>query len=95
MYEAPTIISTCMNCIAPGSLLATFIMTVVGIAIAVGAERRKTTTTLQPLNLLKPFNGASQILVVQHGNQSVGRFFSIARSRSRYSMICLRSATSE
>jgi len=41
MYEAPAIIGTCINCIAPGSLLATLAVIVVGIGIAVTAERRK------------------------------------------------------
>jgi len=40
----------------------------------------------QPLNLLKPFNGPSQVLAVQQGNQSGERFFGIARGPgSRYS----------
>jgi hypothetical protein len=38
MFEAATIIGSCINCIAPGSLLATLAMIVVGIGIAV---RRK------------------------------------------------------
>jgi hypothetical protein len=41
MYEAPAIIGTCINCIAPGSQLATLAVIVVGIGIAVMAERRK------------------------------------------------------
>jgi hypothetical protein len=41
MYEAPAIIGTCINCIAPGSLLATLAVIVIGIGIAVMAERRK------------------------------------------------------
>jgi hypothetical protein len=35
MYEAPAMIGTCINCIAPGSLLATLTVIVVGIGIAV------------------------------------------------------------
>jgi hypothetical protein len=41
MLEAPTIIGTCINCIAPGNLLATLTVLVVGIGIAVQSERRK------------------------------------------------------
>jgi hypothetical protein len=41
MYEAPEIIGTCINCIAPGNLLATLTVLVVGIGIAVQSERRK------------------------------------------------------
>jgi hypothetical protein len=41
MYEAPTIIGTCINCIAPGSLTATLAIIAVGIDLAVKAERRK------------------------------------------------------
>jgi citrate lyase alpha subunit len=41
MYEAPTIIGTCINCIAPGSLGATLALVVIGAGIAVTAERRK------------------------------------------------------
>ena len=35
----------------------------------------------QPLNLLKPLNGASQVLAVKQGNQSGERFFCIAGAR--------------
>jgi hypothetical protein len=41
MYEAPAIIGTCLNCIAPGSLSATLAFIVVGAGIALTAERRK------------------------------------------------------
>jgi hypothetical protein len=41
MYEAPAIIGTCVNCISPGSLLATLAVIVIGIGIAVTSERRK------------------------------------------------------
>jgi hypothetical protein len=41
MVEAPAIIGTCINCIAPGSLLATLTVIVIGIGIAVQHERRK------------------------------------------------------
>jgi len=41
MLEAPAIIGTCINCIAPGSPVATLAVIVVGIGIAVTAERRK------------------------------------------------------
>jgi hypothetical protein len=41
MYEAPTIIDTCVNCIAPGSLSATLAVIAIGVAFAVQSERRK------------------------------------------------------
>jgi hypothetical protein len=41
MFEAPAIIGTCINCIAPGSLLATLTVVVIGIGIATHSERRK------------------------------------------------------
>jgi hypothetical protein len=41
MYEAPSIIGTCINCIAPGSLSATLALIVIGVGIALTAERRK------------------------------------------------------
>jgi hypothetical protein len=41
MFEAPAIIGTCINCIAPGSLAATFALIVIGAGIALTAERRK------------------------------------------------------
>jgi hypothetical protein len=41
VYEAPTIIGTCINCIAPGSLSATLALIIIGAGIALTAERRK------------------------------------------------------
>ena len=41
MYEAPAIIGTCINCIAPGSLIATLALIVIGAGIALTVERRK------------------------------------------------------
>ena len=41
MYEAPAIIGTCLNCIAPGSLSATLAFILVAAGIALTAERRK------------------------------------------------------
>ncbi len=41
MYEAPIIIGTCINCIAPASLLATLAVIAIGIVVAVRYERRK------------------------------------------------------
>jgi hypothetical protein len=41
MFEAPVIVSTCINCISPGSLSATLALIVVGAGIALTAERRK------------------------------------------------------
>lgn len=41
MYEAPAIIGTCANCIAPASFSATLALIVIGASIALIAERRK------------------------------------------------------
>ena len=41
MYEASTIIGTCINCIAPGSLGATLALIVMGVGVALTVERRK------------------------------------------------------
>ena len=41
MYEAPVIIGTCINCVAPGSLSATLALIVIGAGMALTAERRK------------------------------------------------------
>jgi hypothetical protein len=41
VYEAPTIVATCMNCISPGSLSATLALIVIGASIALTVERRK------------------------------------------------------
>ena len=41
MYEAPAIIGTCINCIAPGSLSATLALILIGAGVALAAERRK------------------------------------------------------
>jgi len=41
VYEAPVVIGTCINCIAPGSFGATLALIVIGAAIALTAERRK------------------------------------------------------
>jgi hypothetical protein len=39
--EAPAIIGTCINCIAPGSLSVTLALAIIGAGIALTAERRK------------------------------------------------------
>jgi len=41
MFEVPTIIGTCIDCVAPGSLSATLALIVIGVGIALTAERRK------------------------------------------------------
>jgi hypothetical protein len=41
VYEAPAIIGTCINCIAPGSLAATLALILIGAGVALTAERRK------------------------------------------------------
>ena len=41
VYDAPTIIGTCINCIAPGNLLATLAVMVIGIGISLRYEQRK------------------------------------------------------
>jgi hypothetical protein len=40
MYEAPAIIITGINCVAPGSLSVTLALIVIGAGIALTAERR-------------------------------------------------------
>jgi hypothetical protein len=42
--EAPAIIGTCINCIAPGSLGATLALVLIGVAVALTAERLKERT---------------------------------------------------
>lgn len=41
MYETPTIVGSCINCVAPGSLAATLGLIVIAASIAVTIERRK------------------------------------------------------
>jgi hypothetical protein len=41
VYEAPAIIGTCINCIAPGSLSATLALIIIGAGIVLTVERRK------------------------------------------------------
>jgi hypothetical protein len=41
MYEAPAIIGTCINCIAPGSFGATLALILTGALVAAHSERRK------------------------------------------------------
>jgi hypothetical protein len=41
MSEAPTIVGTCIDCIAPGSLSATLALVLFGASIAAIIERRK------------------------------------------------------
>jgi hypothetical protein len=41
VYEAPTIIGTCINCATPGSLGGTLALIVIGGSIALAVERRK------------------------------------------------------
>jgi hypothetical protein len=41
MFEAPAIIGTCINCIAPGSLSATLAFVLIGAGVVLTAERRK------------------------------------------------------
>ena len=41
MNEVPTLVSTCINCIAPGNLTATLAVILIGAGIAFTAERRK------------------------------------------------------
>jgi len=47
VYEAPAIIGTCINCIAPGSLVATLALILIGAGVALTAERRKLTRARQ------------------------------------------------
>jgi len=41
MYEAPSVIGTCLNCIAQGNLSVTLALIIIGAGIALTAERRK------------------------------------------------------
>jgi hypothetical protein len=41
VYEAPTIIGTCINCITPGSLSGTLALIIISAGFALTAERRK------------------------------------------------------
>ena len=41
MYEAPAIVGTCINCIAPGSLSATLAFIVIAATVALTVEHRK------------------------------------------------------
>ena len=41
MHEVPSIIGTCINCIAPESLSATLALILIGAGFALTAERRK------------------------------------------------------
>jgi hypothetical protein len=41
VYEAPAIIGSCINCIAPGSLTATLALILIGAGVALTAERCK------------------------------------------------------
>jgi hypothetical protein len=41
MLTAPAIIDTCIDCIAPASLSATFALIVIGAGIALTVERRR------------------------------------------------------
>jgi hypothetical protein len=45
MYEAPAIIGSCINCVAPGSLAATLGLIVIAVSIALTLERRKLVLT--------------------------------------------------
>jgi glycerol uptake facilitator-like aquaporin len=40
MYDA-TIIGSCINCVAPGSLLATFVVVLIGAGVVAGIEMKK------------------------------------------------------
>ena len=41
MYEAPAIVGTCINCIAPGSFGATLVLILIGALVLAHSERRK------------------------------------------------------
>jgi hypothetical protein len=44
MYEAPAIIGTCINCVAPGSLSVTLAVVLIGALMVAYSERRKLLT---------------------------------------------------
>jgi hypothetical protein len=41
VFEAPTIVTACINCISPGSLSATLALIVIGASIALTVKRRR------------------------------------------------------
>jgi hypothetical protein len=41
VYEAPEIIDSCINCIAPGSMSATLALILIGALMVAHLERRK------------------------------------------------------
>jgi hypothetical protein len=41
MNEIPELVTTCINCIAPGSLSATLAVIVIGVGIALTVEQRQ------------------------------------------------------
>jgi len=41
MNEVPTLVTSCINCVSPGSLSATLAVILIGVGIAWTAERRK------------------------------------------------------
>ena len=49
MLEAPALIGTCLNCIAPGRLGATLGLVLFGLLFVVHTERRKLTTEPVPV----------------------------------------------
>jgi hypothetical protein len=40
MIEVPAVVTSCINCIAPGSLSATLAVILIGVGVAWTAERR-------------------------------------------------------
>jgi len=50
MFESSTIVGTCINCIAPGSLSATLALILIGGGIALAFEPRKVTQAVSRSN---------------------------------------------
>jgi hypothetical protein len=59
MFEVPTIIGTCINCIVPGSLSTTIALILMGVGIALAVEQRKISALSQKSKVrLAPPNAA-------------------------------------
>ena len=41
MVEVPSVVTSCINCVSPGSLSATLAVILIGIGVAWNDERRK------------------------------------------------------
>jgi hypothetical protein len=73
MNEVPTLVTSCVNCIAPGSLSAMLALILIGAWFALTAERRK----LARPHKEKPPEGGSQFIpvIVDQANRNAGLDF--------------------